>query len=153
VSALGQGGCRRQVDGGGSALKFIVQGYRVWRQRSLSYRVGRREGRSPSSEGSLLTSSEINMKSYDDDLRNFEAHGAAPLSAANNKSHVDHDGARIWYATYGAGSPVILLHGGLGHSGNWVIRFQCWWALAIAPCLSTAARPRPQYTRFAAVYV
>jgi hypothetical protein len=99
--------------------QFIVQGYRVWRQRSLSYRVGRREGRSPSSEGSLLTSSEINMKSYDDDLRNFEAHGAAPLPAANDKSHVDHDGARIWYATYGAGSPVILLHGGLGHSGNW----------------------------------
>jgi alpha-beta hydrolase superfamily lysophospholipase len=71
------------------------------------------------SEGSLLTSSEINMKSYDDDLRNFEAHGAAPLPAANDKSHVDHDGARIWYATYGAGSPVILLHGGLGQSGNW----------------------------------
>jgi pimeloyl-ACP methyl ester carboxylesterase len=32
---------------------------------------------------------------------------------------VDHDGARIWYATYGSGSTVILLHGGLGHSGNW----------------------------------
>jgi pimeloyl-ACP methyl ester carboxylesterase len=32
---------------------------------------------------------------------------------------VDHDGARIWYTTYGSGSPVILLHGGLGHSGNW----------------------------------
>src|ERR1700719_2762187 len=118
---------------------FIVQGYRVWRQRSLSYRVGRREGRSPSSEESLLTSSEINMKSYDDDLRNFEANGAAPLPVANDQSYVDHDGARIWYATYGAGSPVILLHGGLGHSGNGVIRFQCWSALAIAPCLSTAA--------------
>jgi pimeloyl-ACP methyl ester carboxylesterase len=59
------------------------------------------------------------MKSYDDDLRNFEAHGAAPLPVANDQSYVDHDGARIWYATYGAGSPVILLHGGLGHSGNW----------------------------------
>jgi len=59
------------------------------------------------------------MKSYDDDLRNFEAHGAAPLPVANDQSYVDHDGARIWYATYGAGSSVILLHGGLGHSGNW----------------------------------
>jgi pimeloyl-ACP methyl ester carboxylesterase len=35
------------------------------------------------------------------------------------QGYVDHDGARIWYAAFGAGSPVILLHGGLGHSGNW----------------------------------
>jgi len=32
---------------------------------------------------------------------------------------VAHIGARIWYAICGRGSPVILLHGGLGHSGNW----------------------------------
>jgi pimeloyl-ACP methyl ester carboxylesterase len=56
---------------------------------------------------------------YDDDLTHFEAHGAAPLPTSNDQGYVDHDGARIWYATYGAGSPVILLHGGLGHSGNW----------------------------------
>src|SRR6202011_1320107 len=59
------------------------------------------------------------MEPQDDDLQNFEAHGAAPLPAANDQGYVDHDGARIWYATYGSGSPVILLHGGLGHSGNW----------------------------------
>ncbi len=59
------------------------------------------------------------MESYDDDLTNFEAHGAAPLPIANDHGHVDHDGTRIWYAVYGAGSPVILLHGGLGHGGNW----------------------------------
>ena len=59
------------------------------------------------------------MEPHDDDLKNFEAHGAAPLPVANDQGHVDHDGARIWYATYGSGSPVILLHGGLGHSGNW----------------------------------
>jgi pimeloyl-ACP methyl ester carboxylesterase len=56
---------------------------------------------------------------YDDDLKNFEAHGAAPLPVTSDQGYVDHDGARIWYATYGSGSPVILLHGGLGHSGNW----------------------------------
>lgn len=55
----------------------------------------------------------------DDDLRNFEAHGAAPLPAADAEGYVEHDGARIWHAAYGAGPPVILLHGGLGHSGNW----------------------------------
>ncbi len=59
------------------------------------------------------------MESYDDDLSKFAAHGAAPLPATGDQGYVEHDGARIWYATYGAGPPVILLHGGLGHSGNW----------------------------------
>ena len=59
------------------------------------------------------------MASYDDDLKNFEAHGALPLPVPSKQDYLDHDGARIWYATYGSGSPVILLHGGLGHGGNW----------------------------------
>jgi pimeloyl-ACP methyl ester carboxylesterase len=41
------------------------------------------------------------------------------LPVADDQGYVEHDGARIWYATYGTGPPVILLHGGLGHSGNW----------------------------------
>jgi pimeloyl-ACP methyl ester carboxylesterase len=56
---------------------------------------------------------------YDDDLRRFEAEGAAPLPVADDQGYVERDGARIWYATYGSGWAVILLHGGLGHSGNW----------------------------------
>ena len=59
------------------------------------------------------------MEIHDDDLIRFEAEGAAPLPATNDQGYVEHDGARIWYAAYGSGSPVILLHGGLGHSGNW----------------------------------
>lgn len=59
------------------------------------------------------------METYDDDLSRFEADGAAPLPVAHAHGYVEHDGARIWYATYGSGTPVILLHGGLGHSGNW----------------------------------
>jgi pimeloyl-ACP methyl ester carboxylesterase len=59
------------------------------------------------------------MEVHDDDLRKFEADGAAPLPVAENQGFIDHDGARICYTTYGSGSPVILLHGGLGHSGNW----------------------------------
>ncbi|MEO8619557.1 MAG: alpha/beta hydrolase [bacterium] len=58
------------------------------------------------------------MEAYDDDLSRFEADGAAPLPAARDEGFVEHDGARIWYATYGSGPAVILLHGGLGHSGN-----------------------------------
>ncbi|HVB82852.1 MAG TPA: alpha/beta hydrolase [Candidatus Binataceae bacterium] len=59
------------------------------------------------------------METYDDDLSRFEADGAARLPATSDQGYVEGDGARIWYATYGSGSPVILLHGGLGHSGNW----------------------------------
>jgi len=43
----------------------------------------------------------------------------AALPAAAAQGYVTHDGARIWYATYGAGSPVILLHGGLANSDYW----------------------------------
>ena len=59
------------------------------------------------------------MGTYDDELVRFEAEGAAPLPVTEDQGYVEHDGARIWYATYGSGQPVILLHGGLGHSGNW----------------------------------
>ncbi len=59
------------------------------------------------------------MEVYDDDLRKFEASGAAPLPIANDEGYIEHEGSRIHYATYGSGLPVILLHGGLGHSGNW----------------------------------
>src|SRR5512140_548839 len=59
------------------------------------------------------------MTINDDDLIRFEAEGAAPLPVSTEQGYVDNDGARIWYAAYGSGAPVILLHGGLGNSGNW----------------------------------
>ena len=59
------------------------------------------------------------MEVYDDDLSKFEAKGAAPLPISKDEGYVEHEGATIWYSTYGAGPPVILLHGGLGHGGNW----------------------------------
>ena len=62
------------------------------------------------------------MENYDDNLSRFEAEGAAPLPETKQQGYIENDGARIWYAAYGAdGSKpaVILLHGGLGHSGNW----------------------------------
>jgi non-heme chloroperoxidase len=59
------------------------------------------------------------MNETDDELLKFDTHGAAALPVAANTGFVDHDGARIWYAAYGTGPAVILLHGGLGNSGNW----------------------------------
>src|ERR1700710_128880 len=55
----------------------------------------------------------------DDDLELFEANGAPALPSTTEHGYADHDGASIWYASFGSGSPVVLLHGGLGHSGNW----------------------------------
>src|SRR5512140_2275385 len=59
------------------------------------------------------------MTINDDDLIRFEAEGAAPLPVSTEQGYVDNDGARIWYSAFGSGAPVILLHGGLGNSGNW----------------------------------
>ena len=59
------------------------------------------------------------MPFRDDDLTHFALDGTPPLPPATGEGHVIHEGARIWHASYGEGPPVILLHGGLGHSGNW----------------------------------
>ena len=57
------------------------------------------------------------MSFRDDHLEHFAACGTT-LPPADASGHVSHDGARIWYASYGAGPAVILLHGGLGNGGN-----------------------------------
>jgi pimeloyl-ACP methyl ester carboxylesterase len=59
------------------------------------------------------------MEVQDYELRKFEAEGAAPLPVADEHGYVENQGARIWYSTYGSGPAVMLLHGGLGYSGNW----------------------------------
>jgi pimeloyl-ACP methyl ester carboxylesterase len=59
------------------------------------------------------------MEAHDDELSRFEASGATPLPVTDDLGYIENDGARIWYSAYGVGVPVILLHGGLGHSGNW----------------------------------
>src|SRR5438046_1209689 len=62
---------------------------------------------------------EANIDMHDDDLEKFEAEGAPPLPVPTEEGTVENDGARIWHASFGSGPPVVLLHGGLGHSGNW----------------------------------
>jgi len=54
----------------------------------------------------------------DDELVRFEAEGL-DLPPRGREGTVEVPGARIWWSDFGAGTPVVLLHGGLGHSGNW----------------------------------
>lgn len=53
----------------------------------------------------------------DDRLEHFAAHGAE-LSPGGSVGMVENAGAHIWHASYGSGRPVVLLHGGMGHAGN-----------------------------------
>src|SRR5262245_2214151 len=64
------------------------------------------------------------MAYHDDDLTHFATEGTPSLPPADQEGHVAHEGARIWHASYGQGPPVVLLHGGLGHSGNWAYQLQ-----------------------------
>ena len=41
------------------------------------------------------------------------------LPQADAEGRVEHDGAQIYYVTFGAGTPVILLHGGLANGRYW----------------------------------
>jgi pimeloyl-ACP methyl ester carboxylesterase len=43
----------------------------------------------------------------------------APLPAGGATGLVSHDGAEIYYVTYGSGPPVILLHGGFANGRYW----------------------------------
>jgi pimeloyl-ACP methyl ester carboxylesterase len=56
---------------------------------------------------------------HDDELLRFAESGPPPLPTASRTGQVEHAGAHIWHAAFGVGPAVILLHGGLGHSGNW----------------------------------
>jgi pimeloyl-ACP methyl ester carboxylesterase len=54
----------------------------------------------------------------DDDLIGFDEIGLT-LPPEYAQGRVENAGASIWYADYGgSGRAVILLHGGMGNSGN-----------------------------------
>ena len=55
----------------------------------------------------------------DDALTHFAEQGTPALPTGERQGHLKHDGSALWYASIGTGRPVILLHGGLGHAGNW----------------------------------
>lgn len=42
-----------------------------------------------------------------------------PMSAPDQEGRVEVDGVKLWWASFGAGEPVVLLHGGAGNSEHW----------------------------------
>jgi pimeloyl-ACP methyl ester carboxylesterase len=44
---------------------------------------------------------------------------APPMPAAVSSGKAPVNGIEMYYATYGAGAPVLLIHGGLGHADIW----------------------------------
>jgi pimeloyl-ACP methyl ester carboxylesterase len=78
---------------------------------------------------------ESRLETRDDDLSTFAAEGAPALPAATTEGYVEHEGARIWYAMYGQGAPVLLLHGGLGQSENWGYQVPALIAAGYRPIL------------------
>ncbi len=55
----------------------------------------------------------------DDQLEQFESIGVPSLPAGASVRMVESAAAKVWAASWGEGPAVVLLHGGLGHSGNW----------------------------------
>ena len=43
----------------------------------------------------------------------------APMPAALSSGMAPVNGIKMYYATYGAGDPILLIHGGLGHADIW----------------------------------
>ena len=43
----------------------------------------------------------------------------APMPAALSSGTAPVNGIKMYYATYGAGDPILLIHGGLGHADIW----------------------------------
>jgi pimeloyl-ACP methyl ester carboxylesterase len=78
------------------------------------------------------------------------------MPAAVDHGTVDVGGAQIYYAIYGAGDPVILLHGGLGNSDHWsnqvpalAEKFQVIAIDSRGQGRSTRTRARPSYQTMA----
>ena len=56
------------------------------------------------------------MTFEDDELFDFAASGPPALPPGGQT--IDRDGVPVWFADYGAGPVVVLLHGGLGNANN-----------------------------------
>ena len=70
----------------------------------------------------------------DDRLEQFAVAGAL-LPPGGATGALEHSGARLGFTTYGEGRPVLLLHGGMGHSGNFAHQVPALVAAGYGPIL------------------
>lgn len=78
------------------------------------------------------------MAHFDDTLADFAARGTPPLPEGFQSASLRHNGATLRYHHRGGTSldnPVILLHGGLGHSGNFFYQVPALVASGYQPVL------------------
>jgi pimeloyl-ACP methyl ester carboxylesterase len=61
------------------------------------------------------------------------------LPKAEQSGYAPVNGVRIWYAEFGKGEPVILLHGGLGNSNYWATRSRRWPGITASSSWTAAA--------------
>jgi hypothetical protein len=67
--------------------------------------------------------------------------------AAERSGQLSGNGISIYDAIYGHGSPVILLHGGLGVSEAWGIRYRRWSGIIRSSLWIAAGTAGPRGTR------
>lgn len=89
------------------------------RVEALDGPIERRRPGSGQSTPFLVPIARVKTALRDDALLRFAANGAPDLPPTDDVGRVRREGASIWHAAWGAGPAVLLLHGGLGHAGNW----------------------------------
>jgi pimeloyl-ACP methyl ester carboxylesterase len=72
---------------------------------------------------------------YRDDSLTIFARDGATLPEGGTPGTIEHDGARLWYTSFGEGRPVLFLHGGMGHSGNFAHQVPALVAAGYRPIL------------------
>ena len=95
------------------------------------------------------------MEIYDDELEKFEAEGTSRRCPPQRiRLHRARGGPDLVRSPFGSGAPVILLHGGLGHSGNWGYQVPVLVRKRL-PCSfrSIAVGMAPQHARLSTLYI
>jgi hypothetical protein len=60
----------------------------------------------------------------DFDLAKFAAQGLRHTSCPGEDGYIASLDARLYFASFGVGTPVILLHGGMGNGTNWALQVE-----------------------------
>jgi pimeloyl-ACP methyl ester carboxylesterase len=74
------------------------------------------------------------------------------MPVASTTGHVEVGEAKIYYATYGKGDPVVLLHGGLGNADHWAFQVPALAKTHQVIVIDSRNQGRSTYTRSKVTY-